>query len=78
MLTTIDLKTERLPAPRGIVTPTPEFTWALSADGDGERQTACEIEVDRLVPNCSPMPVWRSGKLDRLIGEEVRLSLIHI
>jgi alpha-L-rhamnosidase len=74
MLTTLDMKTERLPAPRGIVTPTPEFTWALTADANGERQTACEIEVDRLVPNGSPMPVWRSGKLDRLIGEEVRYA----
>lgn len=32
MLTTIDLKTERLPAPRGIVTPTPESIWALAGE----------------------------------------------
>ncbi len=74
MLTTIDLKTERLPAPRGIVTPEPEFTWALSADGDGERQTACEVEVDHLAPDGSATSAWRSGKLERLIGDEVRYA----
>lgn len=61
MLATNNLKTERLTAPRGIVTPEPEFTWGLVADGDGERQTACEVEVDRLAPDCSASPVWRSG-----------------
>lgn len=74
MIAARELKTERCPAPRGIVTPTPEFTWALSADVDGERQTGCEIEVDRLEPNGSPVPVWRSGNLDRLIGDEVRYA----
>ncbi len=66
------LKTERLQAARGIVAPRPELTWTLAADRDGERQTACEIEVDRLAPDGGATPVWRSGKLPRLIGDEVR------
>lgn len=57
MIEAKDLKTERLPTPRGIVTPRPEFNWTLTADCDGERQTACEVEVDRLAPDGSSSPV---------------------
>ena len=72
MIEAKSLKTERLQAARGIVAPRPEFTWTLAADRDGERQTACEIEVDRLAPGGGATPVWRSGKLSQLIGDEVR------
>jgi alpha-L-rhamnosidase len=71
MITANHLKTERLSTPRGIIMPDPEFTWALSAADNGERQTACEVEVDRIGPDGSPTPVWRPGKQARLIGDEV-------
>jgi alpha-L-rhamnosidase len=74
MIETTSLKIERLPAARGIVTPQPEFTWALTADRDGERQTACQIEVDRLAPGGGASPAWRSGKRVGLIGDEVRYA----
>jgi len=74
MIEAIHLKTERLPAARGIVVANPEFTWALTADRDGEGQTACEVEVDCLAPDGSVTTVWRSGKLARQIGEEVRYA----
>lgn len=67
-------RTDYLPAASGIVTPHPQFTWTLTADRDGDRQTACEVEVDRLAPDGSSSPVWRSGKLARLIGEDVRYA----
>lgn len=74
MIEAIHLKTERLPAARGIVVANPEFTWALTADRNGEGQTACEVEVDRVAPDGSATPAWRSGKLARQIGEEVRYA----
>ena len=69
-----NLRTERLPAARGIVTGNPEFTWALTAERDDECQTACEIEVDCVAPDGSAAPVWRSGKLAKRIGDEVRYA----
>ncbi|GEM_PF-4037129 len=40
-----DLKTECLPARRGIVAPTPEFAWAFCGDRNGQRQTGSEISL---------------------------------
>ena len=65
------LKSEHLTAARGIVTMHPELSWTLTADSNGECQTACEVEVDRVAPDGSTPAVWRSGKLARQIGDEV-------
>jgi len=69
-----NLRTERLAEPRGIVVAQPEFTWTLCASREGESQTACEVEVDRIEIDGGLTPVWRSGKLSRRIGEEIRYS----
>ncbi|HCD34540.1 MAG TPA: hypothetical protein DER01_19175 [Phycisphaerales bacterium] len=74
MIKTYRLKTESLIATRGIVVPDPEFSWALAADCQGQCQKACEIQVDRLMPDGRRIPVWRSGKLDRRIGHAVRYA----
>ena len=47
-------------------------TWSLAPDRDGEPQTACEVEVDRLAPEGWVSPTRRSGRGARLIGDEVR------
>jgi hypothetical protein len=54
MIRTERLKTEHLVSPRGIAVPAaPGLTWTLVADCNDERQTACEIEVDRQMPDGS-------------------------
>ena len=68
------LKTEHLASARGIVTLHPELSWTLAADSNGEFQTACEVEVGRVALDGTATAVWRSGKLKRQIGEEVRYA----
>lgn len=71
MLRIVDMKTARLIRAHGIVDPQPELTWGLETDRNGEAQTACEIEVDRLAADGQCLAAWRSGKMDRSIGEIV-------
>ncbi|MEI6423214.1 MAG: hypothetical protein WCP55_13410 [Lentisphaerota bacterium] len=41
MLTTANIRVERLYRSCGVVSAHPEFTWELVYDRDGERQNAC-------------------------------------
>ncbi|HEY3331000.1 MAG TPA: family 78 glycoside hydrolase catalytic domain [Capsulimonadaceae bacterium] len=72
MLTCHNLRTERLTNPRGIDTLTPELTWTLESDIDGDQQTAYTVEVDAVPAIGDPRRVWRSGKLAGRIGDSVR------
>ncbi len=72
MLKAIDLKTARLAHAHGIVEPQPDLTWRLEADRNGEAQTACEIEFERLGADGTSLSVWQSGKRQRRIGETMR------
>lgn len=74
MLNCERLRTERLSEPMGLVDLAPEFTWALVSDRHGDRQSACEVHVDRVLPTGDVEPVWRSGMRMRRIGEEVRYA----
>jgi alpha-L-rhamnosidase len=53
-----DLRIEHLEAPLGLDEPFPRFTWKLSSETRGERQSAYRIVVTR-----SGETVWDSGKL---------------
>jgi alpha-L-rhamnosidase len=65
------LRIERLVSPRGIVVPDPEFTWELVSGVEGQRQTACEIEVVEATVDGKRRAVWHSQKMELLIGDEV-------
>lgn len=66
-----NLRTERLRTPHGVVVDKPAFTWTLGSDINEERQSACEVEVERLAVDGSRSLVWSSGKLKKPIGEDV-------
>lgn len=67
------LRTELLPEPCGIVN-APEFNWILKSDQPDVTQTACELEVDLLLPDEETRPAWRTGKLKHGIGTGVCYS----
>jgi alpha-L-rhamnosidase len=71
MLTTANIRVERLYRPCGVVSAHPEFTWELVYDRDGERQNACAVEVEQVLRDGRTEPCWQSGKLEQEIGESV-------
>jgi alpha-L-rhamnosidase len=70
-LTVRGLRTERLKSPRGILVSEPELTWELISGVEDKRQIACEIAVVEMTRDGTRRPVWSSGKIASLIGDEV-------